>query len=108
MSEATWLERKMNWIAVSDTLPPNGRTVLATDASGHVNEAYRDSKGKWRWSHGGTVRTATHWMELPNPPAQFELDRVAGLVGRPEPSSRPPEVLSPSKKGEPGRTGGVR
>lgn len=85
----SWLQRVVIWIAASDYLPSKGHCVLGTDQSGRVHEAYLSAKGKWRWAHGDTAPTITHWTELPNPPAQFELDRVAHL----------PQAKAPKAKG---------
>lgn len=72
-----WLERTVRWIAVTDSVPPMGRCVLATTVGGVAHEAYLNRKGKWRWSHGSDALSITHWMELPTAPAQFELNRVS-------------------------------
>lgn len=80
MSELSWLERSASWMAVTDNVPPIGRCVLAAANSGVVHEAYRTAGGRWRWSHGNNATVVTHWMELPSPPAQFELNRITKLL----------------------------
>lgn len=85
MCGSTWLERKVNWIAASDDLPKKGHGVLATDVTGRIYIAYVNSRGKWmRISQfdDKSKSVVTHWMEYPNPPAQFELMRVNDLLDK--------------------------
>jgi len=77
--ESTWLQRKLNWIAVTDRLPRLRVRVLAAYPQGDVHEAYRDEIGRWWPSINGDGRKATHWMVLPYAPAPSERDRVVAL-----------------------------
>lgn len=68
-------ELKSRWIPVSERLPEDGTNVLFTDNSGgtylghHVSSApqWEDHYSYW---HSDWYQNVTHWMPLPEPPAE--------------------------------------
>ena len=61
---------QMDWIPVTDRLPPFGKNVLACSwMSVSCFVAYVSPLGGWRLSFGDTlIRNITHWMPLPDLP----------------------------------------
>jgi hypothetical protein len=60
------------WIPVSERLPPNDEYVACLTMSGRPIAARRDAAGWWTvfCTTPYSVATITHWMPLPEPPAQ--------------------------------------
>lgn len=69
-------EKVPRWISVEGRRPEPGKRVLATDGV-FVGEAYRTSADTWRRYDGIAMRDCpgsivTHWMPLPETPAEGE------------------------------------
>lgn len=67
-------EKVPQWISVEERRPEQGKRVLATDGV-FVGEAYRTSADTWRRYDGIAMRDClgsivTHWMPLPEAPAE--------------------------------------
>ena len=61
----------MDWIPVTDRLPPLGKNVLACSnlAVTYFVACVSPQDGKWHEASGGmTVQPITHWMPLPELP----------------------------------------
>ena len=71
--EIDQVKNDQKWISVNEMLPRCGERVLARSGP-FVGEAYRTSAGSWYRQSGIAWRDAldssvTHWMPLPEPPA---------------------------------------
>lgn len=63
------LRRVLTWVPVEQGLPDADATVLVAYEAGHaVAEGYFDGE-RWIDSTGWPITCATHWAELPDPPA---------------------------------------
>lgn len=67
------------WISVKDRLPEDNENVLAHTRYGEIRVFLSDEEGDWfdergRFYSRNTSGAVTHWMPLPEPPKEEEIE----------------------------------
>lgn len=60
-----------DWRSVKERLPERGRNTLIFSKEGGVSEGAYIGGNEWAQYRWSTIVTATHWMDMPEPPKEF-------------------------------------
>lgn len=61
----------VKWIPVTERLPERNNDVLIYNIEGYIGTDFITKDGKWFWNE---ELPPSHWMPLPEPPKEGELD----------------------------------